>query len=222
LAYNLDFDWLSQAAEPIARGAVATVGLIAVTAVLGTVCSILGAAAVRGRSALLRRAVGSYVELIRNTPFLLQLFFIFFGLPSLGLRLDPAIAAILAMTINLSAYGTEIVAAGLDAVPNGQKEAGRALGLRSSLVFIKIVLPQALKVIFPALQSQIIIMMLESAAVSQISVRELTYEADMLQARSFRAFETYFIITMVYLALSFCLRRLLGFTGRTYLIGAAP
>jgi polar amino acid transport system permease protein len=221
LAYSLNFDWLSQAAEPIARGAMVTVGLIAATAVLGTVFSVLGAAAVRSRSPWLRRAVGSYVELIRNTPFLAQLFFIFFGLPSLGVKLEPAIAAILAMTINLSAYGTEIVAAGLDAVPNGQKEAGRALGLRPSLVFIKIVLPQALKVIFPALQGQIIIMMLESAVVSQISVRELTYEADMLQARSFRAFETYFIITMVYLALSIGLRRLLGYTGRKYLIGGA-
>ncbi|WP_069880835.1 amino acid ABC transporter permease [Bosea sp. BIWAKO-01] len=221
MAYSLNFDWLSQASEPIARGAMATVGLIAVTTVLGTVCSVLGAAAVRSRSPWLRGMVGSYVELIRNTPFLVQLFFIFFGLPSLGLRLDPAVAAILAMTINLSAYGTEIVAAGLDAVPIGQREAGRALGLRPALVFVKIVLPQALKVIFPALQSQVIIMMLESAAVSQISVRELTYEADMLQARSFRAFETYFVVTMVYLTLSIGLRRILGLTGRKFLIGGA-
>jgi polar amino acid transport system permease protein len=76
------------------------------------------------------------------------------------------------------------------------------------------VLPQALKVIYPALTSQIIIMMLESAVVSQIAVRELTYEADMLQARTFRAFETYFVVTMVYLILSMGLRRLLVSGGR--------
>ncbi|WP_164078886.1 ABC transporter permease subunit, partial [Stenotrophomonas maltophilia] len=90
-----------------------------------------------------------------------------------------------------------------------QTEAAKALGLRPRIIFIKIILPQALKVIFPALTSQIVIMMLESAVVSQIAVRELTYEADMLQARTFRAFETYFIVTLVYLGLSIALRRLL-------------
>ena len=105
----------------------------------------------------------------------MQLFFIFFGLPSLGIRLDPIVAAILAMTLNMAAYTTEIVGAGLDAVPSGQREAAAALGLRPRQVFMKIVLPQALKVIFPALTSQIVIMMLESAVVSQIAVRELTY-----------------------------------------------
>ena len=214
MSYGLNFEWLNQALEPILRGTLATVFLTVVTAVLGTIFSILGAAAGRSRSPILRKFVEAYVELIRNTPFLVQLFFIFFGLPSLGLRLDATVAAILAMTINLCAYGTEIVGAGLDAVSQGQKEAGQALGLRPRLVFLKIVLPQAMRVIFPALTSQIIIMMLESAVVSQISVRELTYEADMLQARTFRAFETYLIVTGVYLGLSFVLRRLMIAGGR--------
>ncbi len=187
------------------------------TAAFGTIFSILGAAVARGSSLSARRGIETYVELIRNTPFLVQLFFIFFGLPSLGLRLDATVAAILAMTINLSAYGTEIVGAGLDAVSKGQTEAGQALGLRPRLVFLKIVLPQALRVIFPALTSQVIIMMLESAVVSQIAVRELTYEADMLQARSFRAFETYLVVTAVYLALSIALRRVLVAGGRKVL-----
>jgi polar amino acid transport system permease protein len=85
------------------------------------------------------------------------------------------------------------------------------------LVFLKIVLPQALRVIFPALTSQVIIMMLESAVVSQIAVRELTYEADMLQARTFRAFETYLVVTAVYLTLSIALRRVLVAGGRKVL-----
>ena len=118
------------------------------------------------------------------------------------------------MTLNMAAYTTEIVGAGLDAVPRGQREAALALGLRPRQVFVKIVLPQALKVIFPALTSQIVIMMLESAVVSQIAVRELTYEADMLQARTFRAFETYLVVTLVYLGLSIGLRRLLVAGGR--------
>jgi len=99
----------------------------------------------------------------------------------------------------------------------GQTEAALALGLRPRQVFIKIVLPQALKVIYPALTSQIVIMMLESAVVSQIAVRELTYEADMLQARTFRSFETYLVVTMVYLVLSMALRRVLVTGGRRVL-----
>ena len=136
----------------------------------------------------------------------MQLFFIFFGLPSLGIRLDPIVAAILAMTLNMAAYATEIVGAGprrRAGRPDARRRWRSACGPRQ--VFVKIVLPQALKVIFPALTSQIVIMMLESAVVSQIAVRELTYEADMLQARTFRAFETYLVVTLVYLGLSIAL-----------------
>ena len=219
MGYALDFGWLDDAILLIANGAAMTMFLIAVSAVAGTVLSILGAAGRRSRHAVIRQAIAAYVEFVRNTPFLVQLFFIYFGLPSLGIRLDPVVAAILAMTLNMTAYTTEIVGAGLDAVPKGQKEAALALGLRPRQVFIKIVLPQALKVIYPALTSQIVIMMLESAVVSQIAVRELTYEADMLQARTFRAFETYFVVTLVYLAMSIGLRRLLVAGGNRLLSG---
>ncbi|SFT66408.1 amino acid ABC transporter permease [Mesorhizobium sp. YR577] len=214
MGYSLDFGWLYEASGAIARGAAVTVMLIVVTTLAGTFISVLAAAGRRSGYRWLRLAITAYVEVIRNTPFLVQLFFIFFGLPSLGIRLDPILAAILAMTLNMAAYTTEIVGAGLDAVPVGQKEAALSLGLRPRQVFVKIVLPQALKVIFPALTSQIVIMMLESAVVSQIAVRELTYEADMLQARTFRAFETYFVVTMVYLGLSIALRRMLVSVGR--------
>lgn len=211
---GLDFGWLNEAAGAIVSGSAMTLLLIAVTTLLGTVISILFAAGRRAGGRLLPAVITGYVELVRNTPFLVQLFFIFFGLPSLGIRLDPIIAAMLAMTLNMAAYTTEIVGAGLDAVPLGQKEAAAALGLHPVQVFLKIVLPQALKVIYPALTSQIVIMMLESAVVSQIAVRDLTYEADMIQARTFRAFETYLVVTLVYLGLSIGLRRLLNAFGQ--------
>ncbi|ESY33244.1 amino acid ABC transporter permease [Mesorhizobium sp. M1148] len=211
------FAWLPGAVGDIARGAATTILLIVVTTLVGTLLSILGAAGRRNGPVFVKRAIAVYVEVMRNTPFLVQLFFIFFGLPSLGIRLDPILAAMLAMTLNMAAYTIEIVGAGLDAVPGGQTEAALALGLRPRQVFIKIVLPQALKVIYPALTSQIVIMMLESAVVSQIAVRELTYEADMLQARTFRSFETYFVVTLVYLVLSMALRRLLVTGGRRVL-----
>lgn len=221
MSRSLDFGWLLDALEIIARGTATTLFLSAAAALLGTLLSVLGAAGRRSRLAWLRALIGAYVEAIRNTPFLVQLFFIYFGLPSLGLRLDPLTAAAIAMTLNLAAYGTEIVGAGLDAVPRGQREAALALGLRPVMVFLKVVLPQALKVIFPALASQGVIMMLESAAVSQIAVRDLTYEADLLQARTFLPFETYLVVTLIYLGLSVALRHALFWSGRR-LIGGAP
>jgi polar amino acid transport system permease protein len=219
MRYSLDFNWLWDGMGALAYGAGTTLALTASTSVLGIVLSILGAAARRGPYPWLRKVVGLYVEIMRNTPFLVQLFFIFFGLPSLGIRLDPVTAAVLAMTLNMAAYTIEVVGAGLDAIPRGQKEAAQALGLRPRLVFFKIILPQAIAIIFPALTSQIIIMMLESAVVSQISVRELAQEADLLQSRTFRSFETYFVVTLVYLALSMAVRRL-PVTGGRRVLGA--
>ena len=191
--------------------------LIAVTTVAGFVLSTVAAAAKRSSYVVLQYAVAAYVEVIRNTPFLVQLFFIFFGLPALGVRLDPIYAALLAMILNMTAYTTEIIGAGLDAVPAGQHDAARALGLKPYLAFTKIVLPQALLVIYPALTSQIVIMMLESAVVSQIAVSELTHEADLWQARTFRAFETYFVVALVYLGLAVMLRRVVVALGRRFL-----
>lgn len=217
---GLDFGWLNGAVAAIASGAGMTLLLIAVTSVLGILLSVVCAAIARSGNAWARRAVAVYVEIVRNTPFLVQLFFIFFGLPSLGIRLDPILAAVLAMTLNMGAYTTEIVGAGLDAVPKGQTEAALALGLRRVQAFFKVVLPQALRIIFPALTGQIVIMMLESAVVSQIAVRELAYEADYLQSRTFRSFETYLVVTLIYLAMSMAIRRIFVATGQRLLGGS--
>lgn len=214
MAVRLEFDWLIPAAGAFLNGVLTTLFLIAVTTVLGGALSVAVAAARRGRAAWLRRFVAAYTEVIRNTPFIVQMFFIYFGLPGIGLRLPAIPAAILAMTINLSAYGAEIVRAGLDAVGKGQREAGLALGLQPRTVFLRIVLPQALRAIYPALTSQIVITMLESAVVSQIAVRDLTYEADLVQSRTFRAFETYAVVTAIYLVLSVALRRVMFAVGK--------
>ena len=126
-----------------------TVMLIVITTIAGILLSTLAASAKRSSSPFLRRVVTVYVEVIRNTPFLVQLFFIFFGLPAAGIRLDPIYAAILAMTLNMTAYTTEIIGAGLDAVSVGQRDAAKALGLKPYQVFIKVVMPQALIVVYP-------------------------------------------------------------------------
>lgn len=206
-----------EALAAIGRGASTTLMLITITTVIGLMLSVVLAAAKRSGVPILRLSVTAYVELIRNTPFLVQLFFVFFGLPAIGLRLDPMAAALLAMILNMTAYTTEVIGAGLDAVPDGQHDAAKALGLQPLVSFVKVILPQAMVVIYPALVSQIIIMMLESAVVSQIAVRELTHEAELWQARTFRAFETYFTIALVYLAMSLALRRTLVYLGKRYL-----
>jgi polar amino acid transport system permease protein len=221
MGYELDFGALLQYLSLFVEGTAVTLGLTAVAAILGLALSIAGAAAASGSLAWARRVIAAYVEFIRNTPFIVQMFFVYFGLPSLGLRLSAMAAAVLAMTINLTAYAIEIVRAGIEGVPTGQREAALAVGLRPVLVFALIVLPQALGNVYPALASQIVITMLESAVVSQIAVVDLTHVADFIQSRNFRAFETYLVITIVYLVLAVLVRRLLARCGRRLLAGRA-
>ena len=219
MAYEFDFSAISENAGLLLHGAGLTVGLTAIAATLGMALSIGGAAVLLwGRSGA-RRLVRAYVELIRNTPFIVQLFFIFFGLPSLGVMMTAFAAAALAMTINLTAYGIEIVRAGIEAVPPGQGEASYALGISPVSTFIYVVLPQAIAVVYPALVSQIIITMLESAVVSQIAVTDLTHAADLIQSRTYRAFETYLAITLIYLGMALLLRWVLNLSGRQLFAG---
>jgi polar amino acid transport system permease protein len=219
MGYELDFGALLQYLGLFLEGTAVTLGLTAVSSLLGIALGIAGASAFRSKHLWLRRAIAGYVELIRNTPFIVQMFFLFFGLPSIGLRLSALQAAALAMTINLTAYAIEILRAGLESVPPGQREAGRSMGLSPVLIFGFIVLPQALANVYPALVGQITITMLESAVVSQIAVVDLTHVADYIQSRNFRSFETYLVITLIYLVLAVLMRRMLALAGRRLFAG---
>jgi len=154
------------------------------------------------------------VELIRNTPFIVQLFFVFFGLPSLGIKLNEWQAATLAMVINLGAYSTEIIRSGIEAVPKGQIEAALALAMSRSQIFFHVVLRQALMKVWPALSSQIVIVMLGSSVCSQISAEELTFGANFIQSRTFRALEVYLLAALIYFLLALVLRQVLSAFGR--------
>ena len=217
MTYQFDFSALVPYLGLLLHGIGVTLALAAASSVLGMIFGTLGAAASQHGGRWLRRAVAAYVELIRNTPFIVQMFFVFFGLPSMGLRLSAMSAALLAMTVNLTAYAIEIVRAGLQAVPAGQSEAARSMGLRPLAIFCFIILPQALAHVWPALVGQITITMLESAVVSQIAVVDLTHVGDLIQSRNYRTFETYLVITVIYLALALAVRWLLGFGGRRLL-----
>lgn len=193
-----------------------TIQLTMMATVGGVALGILGAALRSGRPSILSRVWGVYVELIRNTPFVVQLFFIVFGLPALGLKLTAGEAALLAMLINLGAYSTEIIRAGIQVTPRGQWEAGRVLGLSRTQTFVQVVLPPSLKRIYPALVSQCIIVMLGSSVVSQVSHEELTFAANLIQSRTFLSFEVYLVTTLMYLALSIAMRQLLLAAGRKW------
>lgn len=149
-----------------------------------------------------RWVINVYIEAIRNTPFLVQLFFFFFALPAIGVRWSPYMAALVAMTVNLGAYATEIVRAGIESIPKGQIEAGMALNLSRLEVFRFVVLKPALRAIYPALTSQFILLMLASSVVSVISANDLTSVAANLQSETFRSFEIYIVVTAIYLLLT--------------------
>jgi polar amino acid transport system permease protein len=210
MAYHFDFAAVLPYSGQLFSGAVHTLGLTAVGASLGVSLGVCGAVSRAWRLKPFNTLFGVYVELIRNTPFLVQLFFIFFGLPALSVKLDEWTAAIIAMVVNLGAYSTEIIRAGIQAVPRGQLEAAASLAMTRRQVFFHIVLRPSLQKVWPALTSQIVIVMLGSSVCSQISAEELTFAANFIQSRNFRAFETYITVAIMYLLLAFGVRWLLN------------
>ena len=217
----IEFDFLAVLGEwpLLLKGVVWTISLTAIATVIGMVVGVACAWARASGPGWLRWVVGSYVELIRNTPFIVQLFFIFFGLPAAGVKLSPELASVIAMVMNLGAYATEIIRAGIEATPRGQVEAAMSLALSRVQTFTRVILPPALKKVWPAMVSQIIIVMLGSAVCSQISTEELSYAANLIQSRNFRAFEAFIVATVIYLALSVGARRLLNWAGPKYFFG---
>ena len=219
MSIELDF-WAVLTQWPLlVKGVVWTLGLTAISAVIGLVVGTLCAWARSSGPLWLRWLVGAYVELIRNTPFIVQLFFVFFGLPAAGVKLTPETASVIAMVVNLGAYAAEIIRAGIQATPKGQIEAAASLALSRVQTFVHVVLPPALKKVWPALTSQIIIVMLGSAVCGQISTQELSYAANLIQSRNFRAFEAFIVATGIYLLLSIGVRGLLNWLGPRYLFG---
>ena len=213
MTYRFEFGSILDYTPVLLKGIGITVELIAIGAVAGIALGIVCAWARTFGPKWLRPPVSAYVELIRNTPFLIQLFFIFFGLPSIGIKLTEMQAAILAMVINLGAYSTEIIRAGIQATPRGVIEAGLTLAMTRLQVFRYVILKPALQRIWPALSSQIVIVMLGSAVCSQIAAEELTFAANFIQSRNFRAFEVYFVVTGIYLLLAILLRQVLRSLG---------
>jgi polar amino acid transport system permease protein len=216
---QFDFGAVLQEWPLLLKGVAFTIALTAASALVGVFVGIVCAwVRVYGKG-VAKWLVSTYVELIRNTPFIVQLFFIFFGLPSLGIKLTAETASVIAMVINLGAYAAEIIRAGIEATPKGQIDAAMSIALKPLQIFRFVVLPQALQKTWPAMVSQIIIVMLGSAVCGQISTEELSFAANLIQSRNFRAFEAFIIATIIYLALSIALRATLNWLGPKLLFG---
>ncbi len=213
MAYHFDFAPIGDYGSLILGGIGVTAGLTGIGAVFGVGLGIAIAWSRWERVPLVSSLAVAYVEVLRNTPFLVQLFFIFFGLPALGVRLGELEAAALTMVLNLGAYSAEIVRAGIQAVPPGQIEAAESLAMSRLQVFRHVILVPALQKIWPALSSQIVIVMLGSSVCSQIAAEDLTFAANFIQSRTFRAFEVFFVATLLYLLMSVILRWLLKHLG---------
>jgi polar amino acid transport system permease protein len=213
--YEFDFAALLEYWPDFLRGAIVTLELTAIATVLGMAIGTLCAIGSRSRRRWLSRAVGIYVEVVRNTPFLIQIFFLYFGLASAGIRLPVFAAAVVAMVFNVAAYCSEIIRAGMDTVHPGQIEAAQSLGMTVPQIYWDVILRPAIERVYPALTGQFVLMMLSSSVASQISTEELTAVANNVQSFTFRSFETFVSIAPMYLALAGLLK--LGF----WLVGLA-
>lgn len=193
----------------LAQGAWVTVKLSFCATVLGFILGTLCALARNSRLGWLRAVAGGYVELIRNTPLLIQAYFLIFGLSSAGLTMPIMAGAVLALVINIGAYTCEIVRAGIESIPKDQLEAGECLALSRLQVFWHVVLRPAVERVYPSLTSQFVLLMLASSIMSAVGAEELLGVANRIQSDTYRNFEVFIVLWGVYLALSWLMR--LGF-----------
>lgn len=206
MGYRLQFSVVWNNIGFFIQGIGLTLQLAFTSIALGLILGIAGALCRTSGHRFLNGIAVAYVELIRNTPFLIQLFFVFFGLPNLGLKFSPWQAAVLALAVNFGAYSTEIIRAGIEGIRKGQIEAGLALGFKKIQIVRHIILMPALGNIYPSLIGQIVLSVLFTSVASQISAEELTFVGNYLQARTFRSFEVYLAISLIYLGLIWALK----------------
>jgi polar amino acid transport system permease protein len=213
----MDFGPVIEGLPNLLWGCVGTLGLALAGMALAIVIGIGGVILRDSRFATLRWLVIAFVELIRNTPFLVQIYFIFFALPFAGIRINPTPTAIIALGVNGGAYAIEIIRGGVQSISKGQIEAGYALGLRKSQVFRLIILKPALRAIYPSLASQFILLTLTTSIASAVAAYELTTVAKRIENDSFRSFEVYGVVTVFYFVMSWMMMNFLNFISSRYL-----
>jgi polar amino acid transport system permease protein len=206
MSYTFDFSALLPYWPLFLEGAWLTLKLSALATVFGFVLGTLCAIARADGGPWLRGLVAVYVEVIRNTPFLVQIFLVYFGFAMLGFKVSANTAAVAGLVVNVGAYTCEIVRAGLESIHKSQVEAAECLGLSRAQIYWHVIVRPAIERVYPALTSQYVLLMLASSITSLISAEELTAVANRIQSLTFRSFETYIVVGIIYIGLSFLVR----------------
>jgi polar amino acid transport system permease protein len=200
----MSYEWvtLSGYLNDFVRAAWLTLQVTLLAFVVALLLGLLTALASVSRVALLRVIASCYIEAIRNTPVLLQIFIVFFGLPSMGITLNAYSAGVIALGVNVGAYLAEVFRAGIQSVPRGQLEAASILGMERSQIFIEVVMPQAARAVYPAIVNNLIQLLLGTSLLSAIALPELTGMATVINSRTLLYIQTFTITLIAYLVLS--------------------
>jgi len=199
---NVDVPWIDEWAGFILGGAGITILVCVASIIFATLLAILGALGRLSKVPVIYSLASFYVSLVRGTPLLVQIFFVYFALPQVGIIIDPIPAGIIALSFNYGAYMTEIFRAGIQAVPRGQREAAEALGLPERLVMRRVVLPQATRIVIPAIGNEFIAMIKDSALVSTIGVQEVLWRAGVAGRPTLHTLQAFMIAALIYWVLT--------------------
>ena len=192
---------------PLLAGLLITVELTVVVICLSLILGLLVALARMFGARPLVWLVISYVEVMRNTPLLLQLIYVYYVLPEVGIRLDSFTASVIALTLNYSAYISEVYRSGIQGIGRGQSDAAAALGMTRALALRRIVLPQAVRLVVPALGNYLISLFKDTALCSVVSVQEVLFSAQLIAARSYQYFTLYTVVGILYFIVGFAAAR---------------
>ena len=210
----MSFSWLAiwQGLPYLLQGAGLTIVISAAAMLLALVLGIAAALVSQLPWRMARGLIRAYVEGFRNTPLLIQIFIVYFGLPQVGLKLSPFLSGLSALTLYTAAYNTEIFRAGLEAVPKGQHEAARSTGLTPLQEAVHVIIPQAIRISFPALGNNLVSLVKNSSLVSTIGMVELMFVANDISFNNFRSFEIYGAAAILYVILVLSLTKMLNLT----------
>ncbi len=224
----MDFRWdlVFKSIPLLLQGAWLTIQLTSIAVFFGIILGT-GAALLRLTKGPLRYIAGAYIDFMRGTPLLVQIFIIYYGIPSISggqipssiVEIWPFVAAVIALSINSGAYVAEIVRAGIQAVEKGQSEAALSLGLTPAATMRHIILPQAFRHIVPPLGNEFIALLKDSSLVSAIALEELVRKGQIIQGRTFRPFEVYFVIAILYLIMTVTISKVVAILERRLKVG---
>lgn len=213
----MNFEFLSEYFKYFIDGTKATIGLSAITLILGFVLGIIVCLFKISKIKILRFIASAYIEFLRCTPLLIQISIVYFGFPGLGIEFPSIgplssefVAAIFTLSINSSAYIAEILRSGIQSVDKGQMEASRSLGFNYFMSMRYIIIPQGLKNSLPSLVNEFISLIKESSIVSVIGIPDLMYKADTVRGVTYLAFEPLIVAALIYFILTFSLSKLVG------------